>query len=380
MTSRLPVPEPGSGAASSWVEEHLADLAGGARARRMAREPDAHVARIAVVGACGRGVARRRGPLLPSPARRLAGGQSPGLAVDRRNGHREVLCLHSLAGAEARPRTLRSLCARGSLPDRATAAHPIPDTPRTGARGAACGRQDPGGSGPDAGRAPRRRPCGSRPSPWATATRRSRRIRSGPPSSYSTRRGWHAGSFPPSVSSSWWRPSPSSRPAARSRCGVARPGTRWPGGAWRQRTRPSPDGGRSRSTSTSARSTRGPGCGAPTQARCVPSASGGGVSRARRERADPTDLAPGPVWHRLVQTDSRIDLNAAEGRPSGLSGRATGEEDAVPFVLLGALAAIRGTSQDECREPTPPGRSAESRHATPIRGYPARPTRQERTR
>jgi hypothetical protein len=60
-----------------------------ARPRRLARQPDADVGRIALERARRCRLARRRGPPLPRAPRRLARGEPPRLAVDGRYGDRD---------------------------------------------------------------------------------------------------------------------------------------------------------------------------------------------------------------------------------------------------------------------------------------------------
>ncbi|MCO5546658.1 hypothetical protein L7F22_000092 [Adiantum nelumboides] len=89
--------------------------------RRLAGEPDPHVAVLAVDRARRARVGGRGERVLRAPARRLPRGEPARLAVDRRRRHRQALRLLPLAGPQARPAAVRELRAVRRLPDRALA-------------------------------------------------------------------------------------------------------------------------------------------------------------------------------------------------------------------------------------------------------------------
>ena len=94
---------------------------GRAPRRGLGGQPDPDVARLAVVRPRrGRLVGGRAGDVRP-PARRVPGGQRPGLAVDDRHRQHQGVRVQPLAGAEAGPAALPALPAARRLPDRGLA-------------------------------------------------------------------------------------------------------------------------------------------------------------------------------------------------------------------------------------------------------------------
>jgi hypothetical protein len=111
----------------------------GARARRarrgrLAREPDAHVGRVALDRPGRSGLARRRGPPLPRADRRLARREPARLAVDRGDRHRPPLRVLPVAGRAPRAGPVHLLPAARRLPDRGLAGGSVlvPSNPTRG--------------------------------------------------------------------------------------------------------------------------------------------------------------------------------------------------------------------------------------------------------
>ncbi len=97
---------------------------GRARQRRLARQPDPHVAVSGLVGSQRVALAGRRGRLLPASPRRVASCEPARLAVDHRRRILQALRHEPVAGREARTGAVRHLRSSRRLSDPGLAGRP----------------------------------------------------------------------------------------------------------------------------------------------------------------------------------------------------------------------------------------------------------------